>query len=172
MPAEQLEKIIWLGESMGFWIQTGALLISALGAVYVIKSNGKHARIRATIDLMLHQKHDQTLVEAREVVVDLHRNGERNLSRYLDDPLSTECKAIQATLNNYEFIASGVREGAFDETIYKRTRYHIVMKDWNAFKGVIAEIRNLHGQTRYQEFEWLCCRWEEKPLKIEKLRRK
>lgn len=165
MAVEQVQKLMLFGESIGFWIQTGAFLLSAIGAVWVIRANGKQARNRATIDLVLDQKRDTDLNDARQIVVALHRKNERNLSKYLEDPTTATYKAIQATLNNYEFIASGIRESAFDENIYKRMRYSIMMKDWAALKPLIFEIRRHQDRpTLYQEYEWLCCRWEKNPL--------
>ncbi|RFC36301.1 MAG: protein of unknown function (DUF4760) [Candidatus Nitrotoga sp. LAW] len=155
-----------LGETTGFWLQTGAFFVSAIGAIYVIYANGRQARVRATIDLVLHQKQDHELTDARAIVIGLHRNGEKNLSRYLADVTQPEYKAIQTTLNNYEFIASGIRETAFDEEIYKRMRYSILIKDWNALHSFIIEIRTqLNIKSLYQEFEWLACKWLKTPLK-------
>ncbi|WP_180297576.1 hypothetical protein [Snodgrassella alvi] len=42
-----------LGESYGFWVQTGAVILSAITAVYVIYLNGKRERRRTTIDLII-----------------------------------------------------------------------------------------------------------------------
>lgn len=167
MAAEQIQKIMLFGESMGFWIQTGAFFLSAIGAVYVIRANGKQARNRATIDLVLHQRGDEELNAARKIVVELHRQNIPSLTKFIDDPTTPEYKAIQATLNNYEFIASGIRLSAFDEKIYKRMRYSTVMRDWRSLQGLIVEIRrNGNTPTFYQEFEWLCTRWEKNPLKV------
>lgn len=158
---------MWLGESLGFWLQTAGVLISAIAAVYVIRSNGKQARMRATIDLVLAQKKDEQIIEARKKVLAL-TNTSGNLARHLDDPASEAYKAIQITLNNYEFIATGIRQGAFDEAIYKRMRYSIVCNDWRSLKAFVIENRNKKQRpTLYQEFNWLGERWIKKPLKAD-----
>jgi len=54
-PAVQ-EPIRLLGESIGFWIQTVAFVISALSAALIILHNGVTARRRATVDHIAHQK--------------------------------------------------------------------------------------------------------------------
>lgn len=41
------------GETLGFWVQTGAIVLSAIGAIAVIWHNGKTAKRRATIDLII-----------------------------------------------------------------------------------------------------------------------
>ncbi len=57
MECQQIAKAIgWLGETWGFWIQTGAFFLTAIGAIAVIYYNGKQARLRALIDLVVHQK--------------------------------------------------------------------------------------------------------------------
>lgn len=165
MAAEQIPKIMLLGESLGFWIQTGAFFISALGAVYIIRSNGRQARNRATIDLVMHQRSDVELNNARKIVLDLHRKNLPSLTPYLNDKNSEEYKAIQIVLNNYEFIATGIRLNAFDEKIFKRMRYTTTMKDWGGLQGLIIEIRRMaNTNTTYQEFEWLCNKWKNAPL--------
>lgn len=77
MDAQQAVKAIgWLGETWGFWIQTGAFFLSALGAIAVIYYNGKQARLRALIDHIVHQKTDKELVEATRPVNALHGSGQ------------------------------------------------------------------------------------------------
>lgn len=49
---------MFLGETIAFWVQTGILFSSALIAIYVIYHNGKMARRRATIDLIINEQKD------------------------------------------------------------------------------------------------------------------
>lgn len=96
----------------------------------------------------------------------MHDNHEKNLAKHLDDPASEECKSIIEVLNAYEFIASGIRQGAFDEATYKRLRYSNVVKDWNILCAFVLELRNNKGSTTlFQDFKWLASRWQAKPLK-------
>ena len=46
---QAVKTVGWFGESWGFWIQTGAVFLSAIAAVAVIYYNGKQARLRALI---------------------------------------------------------------------------------------------------------------------------
>lgn len=69
------------------------------------------------------------------------------------------------TLNNYEFLATGIRAGAFDEKIIKRMQYSIAMRDWESLCPFINELRaQTKIDTLFQEFEWLGKRWKKKPL--------
>ena len=159
-------KIVWLGESIGFWIQTGAFLLSALAAVWVIRHNGVMARRRSTIDHIIHQKSDKDLLDAIQIVYGLHDN-KIPFSNYLSNLDSVECKAILKVLNNHEFVALGIRRRAFEECIYKELQYSNFVKVYNSAAGIVAELRKSRDtQTLFQEFEWLIKRWKKSPLKV------
>lgn len=105
---------------------------------------------------------------ARQLILKMHESGENNLSKYLDKPESEEYKAILLSVNTYEFMSSGIREGAFDEATYKRIRYSTVLKDWGALGGFIVEFRRAKKRnTLFQDFEWLHDRWKANPLKAD-----
>lgn len=165
MDAQQAVKAIgWLGETWGFWIQTGAFFLSALGAIAVIYYNGKQARLRALIDHIVHQKTDKELVEATRRVNALHGSGQSWTTH-----LNPECeqrKDILLILNNQEFIAVGVRLGAFDENTYKQMQCTNVLRLWEASKGFIEEVRRERKKdTLFQDFEKLALRWKKNPIK-------
>jgi hypothetical protein len=156
----------FLGETWGFWIQTGALIISAIAAIVLIAATRRDNKRRATIDLVIQQKQDGELQSARRWVLNMHENQVTNFTKYLTDKESDEFKHILRVLNNYEFIAAGIREDALDEEIFKRVQWSVFMKDWDAMCGCIMELRrNTERSTLFQEFETLAKRWKEKPLK-------
>jgi len=154
----------WLGESWGFWIQTSAFFLSALAAIAIIYYNGKQARLRALIDLIVQQKTDQELLQATHRVNALHEAG-ASLTKHLD-PQCQERKDILRVLNNQEFIAVGVRLGCFDENTYKQLQCTNVLRLWDASKGFIEEIRRERQKdTLFQDFEKLALRWKKNPIK-------
>jgi hypothetical protein len=158
----------FLGETWGFWIQTGALFLSALGAIWIIHSREQSERRRATIDLVIHQKADPNLQKAKLHILGLHENHVQNFAQYLQDRNSDDCKNILLLLNNYEFIAAGIRESALDEDIYKRVQYSVLVKDWDALSGFVMEFRRIEERpTLFQEFEYLAKRWKKNKLKID-----
>jgi hypothetical protein len=160
------EPAKWLGETVGFWIQTALLAISAIGAVWIIKARGTQEKRRATVDAIIHQKTEPQLRAARLIIKRMHDNGEKNLAKHLENPASEEYTSIIEVLNAYEFISSGVRQGAFDEGTYKRLRCFTVIKDWRILCAFVLEFRNTKGsQTLFQDFKWLATRWEKTPLK-------
>lgn len=163
--SQQIKAIGWLSETWGFWIQTGAFILSAVAAVAIIYYNAALARTRATIDLIIHQKADKELLDAVDKVYQMHRDKVQ-FSAYANKHESDECQCILRVLNNHEFIALGIRQKAFDEKIYKLMQYSNVMKVWNASRGIIHELRQSQGKdTLFQEFEWLAARWDKNPIK-------
>lgn len=165
MEGQQVAQSIgWLGETWGFWIQTGALFVSALWALWTIKVNGSMAKKRALIDLIIQQKSDQSLIDATQLVYKLAENGKK-LSTLVEED-TAERKAILKVLNNQEFIAAGIRMGAFDESVYKQMQCSNVLKLWSAAAGFVHEIRRVDKlETLFQDFECLALRWRVKPIK-------
>lgn len=188
MDAAPTQQFLLFGETIGFWIQTAVILIGAGAAVFTIYVNGKlsrqsinhngklaresiaHnekiARQRATIDLLLTQKTDESLIEAKKAVGNIHRDGGDFISLASPAQASNADRGhILSILNNYEFIALGIREGALDESIYKRAVYSQAMRDWRAMKAFIMELRRQNKiDTLFQEFEVLARRWEREAL--------
>lgn len=133
--------------------------------MWLIRANVIDQKRRATFDLVNGQFHDADFVSARQTVLALHDQKSAPFTQYLQDRSSPEYQAILKSLNHYEFIASGIRTGAFDEKIFKRMYYSVLLRDWNALSGFIEEIRRQTGiRTLFQEFKWLGNRWQNKPL--------
>jgi hypothetical protein len=159
------EGIWWLGETKGFWVQTGALIISAVGALWLIHSTERSEKQRATIDLTLQQENTPELMSAQAFITNLHRKGEKNFPRFLADRNSHGYKQILRVLNNYEFIAAAVRKGALDEDIYKRMQRTLLLQDWDALRGFITQLQLVDNQpTLFAEWAWLAQRWKKKTL--------
>jgi len=139
-------------------------LLSAVGAIAVIYYNGKQARVRALIDLILHQKADTELIEATRRVYAMRSNG-TSLSSHVEVD-SDQRKDILKVINHHEFIAVGIRMKAFDENVYKQMQCTNVLRLWSATKAFIYELREKdQKQTLFQDFERLATRWEAEPIK-------
>src|SRR2546422_4585482 len=126
-PRDIAEPFRWLGETIGFWIQTLILAVSAIAAIWVIQASKRQEKRRATIDAVIDQKRNKDLVGARRVLLKMHESGEKNLAKHLEKTESEEYQSILLILNTYEFMAVGIREGAFDENTYKRLRYSVLL---------------------------------------------
>ena len=153
------------------FVQTGAIVISALAAVFLIYHNGKLAKKRALIDLIIQQRADQDLnVSLRRVFALAKENAP--MSRFVTanpndgDGLNADRAHILKVLNNQEFIAVGIRMGAFDESVYKELQCGNVLKLWKATSGFVYELRKSENRnTLFQDLERLARRWEKKPIK-------
>jgi hypothetical protein len=158
-----------LGESYGFWVQTGAVILSALMAILAVLHNGKMARKRTTIDVLLQENQDRGLVAAKFVVFNLARDPNNSfVDIYFKEKekQTKKYKQITMLLNRYEFIAQSIKNKAFEEKIYKQMQYTNITRMWDRVCPLVYEIRQRqNSQTFYQEFEWLAKRWKKKPLK-------
>lgn len=166
---ESAKITLWLGETLGFWIQTGAFVLSAIGAIAIIYNNSHQAKKRATIDLVLHELTNPEIIEAKKQIAQYHDSqiDFTNLS-CKEHKAKPENGYIRTVLNNYEFIAAGIKEGAFDEEIYKRMKRSILIRDWDALAAYVAEIRRRTGREKiYIEFQWLAERWKKSEIKPE-----
>ena len=160
------EALVCFVQNYGPLITAGAILFSAFIALGAIYYNQVLSRRRATIDLVMHERMNPTLLAARKTVLELH-SKDTDFSELAgkERANSDEAKAMLATLNALEFAAAGIRQGAFDEKIFKLVYFSVVLRDWNAFKGFIEELRKSRNRpTLYQEFQWLAERWQKKPL--------
>lgn len=154
----------------GLLIQTVAFVISAVAAVAVIYHNGVLAKKRALIDLIIQQRSDDQLSQATKTVFDLASANDKQLSAYVSpngDEKHQEIRAaILKVLNNQEFVAVGIRLGAFDEKVYKELQCSNVLKLWRATSGFVCELRKqTNHNTIFQDLEKLAQRWEKAPIK-------
>lgn len=151
-------------------IQTVAFVVSAVAAVAVIYHNGKLAKKRALIDLIIQQRTDEQLNAAIKIVYGLANNDKNQLSLYVSPEGNDEHQSIRAAilkvLNNQEFVAVGIRLGAFDEKVYKELQCSNVLKIWRATSGFVFELRKQTGHdTIFQDLEKLADRWSKAPIK-------
>lgn len=149
-------------------IDTFILAATAISALYSIHRNTVINRRRATVDLVLHQKNDSDLKAANLVVNPLLSDKDTSITLYSHkDYIGTEeRKSILFVLNNYEFVATGIREKAFDYKLFRRMRSGTVIRDWDEFEHFIYELRKVNQHaTMFQEFEWLAKKLKKKPLK-------
>ncbi len=162
---------LYLGETIGFWIQTGAIVFSALIAAFAIWHNGKMARRRTTVDVLLQENKDEKLREAKFAVFNMANKETTFVKLYFEgkEEQTNEYKQITMLLNRYEFIAQSIHNGAFEDKIYKQMQYNNIVNMWNRLRPLVYEIRNLQKcDTHYQEFEKLVDKWKKKPLKVYK----
>jgi hypothetical protein len=161
------------------WFQNLILALSAAIAIWTISSSSRHERRRATVDIVRDQQKDDVLIAARATIRGLEdANGKIDFDTLLAEKDSAELRAIYNVLNSYEFIASGMRTEAFDETTYKRMYYHTVTDHWIQFQEFVEKYRrktedeyrrqnrkDVSAGTLFQDFQSLATKWLKHPLK-------
>lgn len=141
-------------------IQTGAIVVSAVGVIITIIWNNRVSRKRATLDMVMAEMMDPTQIDQRREFVKLRDAG--NLVQYStpEKSNSKEASYIGDTLNTYELIAVGIKQGILCEESYKSWARTTVVKEWVACKPFVAQIRHVAKvPTYYCEFEALATKW-------------
>lgn len=96
---------------------------------------------------------------------DLVRKG-LDIPRLLTGAGLDDRRILLAVLNRYEFMASGLKTGAFDRKVYKRMYYSSVVDDWRSLSTFVRAFRESRElRTVYQDFENLANEWAINPLK-------
>lgn len=160
----------FLGESYGFWIQTIAISASAIFAgvqLKSLKSQNINTELqwkqRATIDAVMSDRKDGGLIQSRRLYAKM-KSEKENFDALGSRPLldnEEKNHAILDILNNYEFMASGIKEGAFDEEIYKRMKCSLIIQDWEVLDIYIQALRKREKRPKlFCEFEWLAKKWK------------
>lgn len=144
----------------GLWIQTGAIVVSAIGVIITVLWMSRIACRRATLDIVMMEQTDQGTMERRTAFVKLRDAG--HLSKWADpaNTHSDESAILRSALNKYELVAIGIKKGTVDEASYKAWCRTTLVKDWIECKALVMQLRqNAHVPTYYVEFEKLAKRW-------------
>ena len=142
-----------------------AAVVSALVGVFLYVGNRRSARKLATINFLetriqseIHSCHRRTFLQLI--------TAKKDLSQYVPSkiPDHLQAAAVNWMANHYEYMATWIHEGLFDETIYFRYYRSMLMKDWrHLYKYVNAARQFDEGDTLnmqyYCEFERLAKRW-------------
>lgn len=160
---------LFLGETYGFWCQTLVLFAAAVFAYIQIRSSRAIERRKAAAEAIFAARRDKELTEARRKITALHA-GDKNMAAYAKAEGSEEITILRYALNHYEYVAVAIRQGIFDEAIFKNSSYTTLIKLYDRTKPFIDEMRRIKAPTVWQEFEWLMLRWKACPLPVKKFK--
>ena len=134
--------LICFTQNYGPLITGGAILLSAGVAAYAIIYNSWASRKRATIDLVMHHRQDKELIKAKKLFHKLHVDG-TEFSKYSlkENSETDEYNLIITVLNAYEFVAVGIKNGAFHENIYKQMQWSVLVRDWGLLEIFVKKFR-------------------------------
>lgn len=154
-------------KEMTDYMALAMLVLQALVVWFAYKAIEKHettAKKRAIVDLIIKQREDERLSNIYLKIYSLLKSHKR---------VSEECRNdkefendIFYALDTLEFIAVGIRLGAFDEDVYKQLQCSKVINTWNSVAALVMDLREeKKSSTLYQDIEQLAERWKANPLK-------
>jgi Domain of unknown function (DUF4760) len=180
-----LDSLIYFYSTYPWAAVATAAAIGLLGTMLAISSQRAVNRRRATVDMLTTKMWDQDYIASLETFFDAMSNQEQLMIDYdlfvkygdpqiltqqdpkLSDDLrkkvdeaKTRLYRIRYILNDRELVAIGIREGIYDEAIYRRLWYTTTLKEWKLAGPLVARIRNNSGNRAYVELEALARRWE------------
>jgi len=145
-----------------------AILIAAslatLGWLYTARRARRLARKQHTISVMLQASFHNEFRAALALIAPHLRKGEcpEDLVEAADnDDLRT---AFRFVLNHYEFIAAGLRNGDFDESLVRDSERGTILSLINSCEKLVWKLRDTRKrEALYEHIIWLRRRWETKP---------
>src|SRR5260370_11550775 len=160
------------------WFQNLVLIVTAAIALVTLRTTSKHEQRRATVGIVRDQQKDLILIAARSTVRNMHYSPSGiDIKSLVSKTDSAELQAMFTVLNSYEFVATGLRTGAFDKKIYKGMYQNNVVTNWAMLKDFVVHyrvkyeaehqgVKGMKAETLFQDFENLATKWESRPLKF------
>ncbi len=161
-----------------YFLSPVAILTSATVAGYIALNVAKKQK---AIEFILNTKSDDRVQEGLAVIRKIHVNQHDDIVKYAysyqKDPQSTipeddelqlkehferSASAIRYTLNHFEYMAVGIAEGIYCETILNRSMRTTIVRLYERTEKFIHEARIQSGQkSAHIEFESLAKRWDD-----------
>lgn len=147
-------------QNYGLWIQTGAIVVSAIGISIVACTHRIVARRRATLDVIMQEQTHDGMLAVRQRFIALRDAGHLVAWAAPDKAASAESTDIRSILNRYELVAIGINEKTINPRIYKRWCRTTLIKDWTACKPFVTQLRqNTANPKFFCELETLAKKW-------------
>lgn len=153
-------EAVLIAQTYGLWIQTGAIVLSAVAAFALIIYSRKIACRRATLDLIMTEQSNDNQIKDRNHFINLRNKGQLVKWATADHAGTEESAIIRSALNRYELVAIGIKRNTVDGKLYKQWCRSTFIKDWTACKPFVAELRNSSkNKMFYSECEKLAKKW-------------
>ena len=130
------------------------------GVLATLAETRQQTKDRETINYLQSRNRDDVFAKAMLVIYQLDRNREIDIRKYAekDHRGSDEAIKIRYVLNQYEYLAVGVRKNTFNEEMLKDAILTTTIKLFERTEPLIIESRERRPKA-YVEFEWLVERW-------------
>lgn len=153
------------------------LLTGGIAARIALRSIEAHEKItkkRASIDLLITIQQDTEFGIANEFVTTFkHKYEEKYIPNNERERLSYEAekeyfeRSLKYMLNQYEYMAVGIKQGIYDVEILKQAQYTPVIRLWYISQSAIIKFRSLYNsKTIYKDLKELVEKWEANPLQV------
>lgn len=155
--------------------RSAILTLGVVVAVASIHSSRVIARKKQTADATLASRGDAKLIEGLQCIRRLHEHAQCNLRLYgrMDKAADADLQCMLYVLNYYEFVSVGIKEGIYDDAMWKRAQYSQVTTLWKRAEPLVSELRLSRNQpTMFQDFESLATSWLANPLTLENGKRR
>lgn len=134
--------------------------LATCGWLYTAGRARTLARKQHTLNVMVQARFNSEFKTAEKAVAPNERNGVIDVS----DPNCPNRENFKTVLNYYEFLASGIRNGDFDEQMVKDSLRGTILNLYEGCQEGIFKLRtNRRRVALYEHLEWLHRRWERKP---------
>lgn len=156
------------GESIGFWIQTGAVCLTALFAAWAVISARQTTRKKNAADVIFNSRSDENLRNGIRTIRRLNLDPDIDISSlaYSNTKNPDDANSIAYVLNHYEYVAVGLKRKIYDEDILKDSNYTTLIHMYQFCKPYIESVRRINERTTtWCELEKLAKRWVDKPIK-------
>lgn len=180
------------------WIyatQTLIIGISAIIAVFTIRSAKVISKEKATLEIILSDNKDSSLTEAKSDLLLFLKSPKKFYKEYNDKndlPQSEDVDIIDlpailkkdkdtltpaqenimrkmlTVLSRHEFYAIGINNGLLDERLFKRMSCSNFIQLWEQVSPAVNQMRTQNNKdTLFKDFELLATRWKANPLRVE-----
>jgi len=166
------EAALAANQSLDFWtvygpslVETGAILITALGVIFValraIMNERAIARRSLAFDSFSRTLWDRDYLKARKKFIEI-RNGGDNLAKWsaAEHDASEAVEAIRSILNYYETMAIGIEGRILDEAFLFNAFRGALLRDWDTAEAfVVAMRKRLDNDQLFIKTQNLAKRW-------------
>ncbi len=134
-----------------------------MGWLYAARKARSIARKQHTINVMLQANFNSDFRKALRDIAPTVRS-KQGPPQTTDEAAITLRNAYRFVMNHYEFVASGLRNGDFDELLVRDSERGTILQLYESCETYIYQIRNSRDrQTSYEHLEWLNDRWKKRP---------
>ncbi len=170
--ASQQASFLFWGESIGFWVQTLAIVLTAIFAAWAVHSARQMTKRKNSADVIFNSKNDSTLRYGISTIRRLNQDSSVEIAQFAYDlsekseDRRNDTASIIYVLNYYEYVAVGIKRGIYDEGILKDSSYTTLIHMYEFCEPYIQNVRRQNQRsTTWCEFEKLALKWKRAPLK-------